>query len=109
VAYKSSAADFDNDGDLDIIGISYFPDFKAVPRQDFVYLKNVGGYNFSAQFLQKDFPVRWLTFDIGDLDGNGSKDVVLGAFGTYKSTSGQQQRTTEEGISLLYLRNLGSK
>ena len=106
-AYKCSAADFDLDGDLDIIGISYFPDFQARPRQDFVYLKNLGNYSFSPQFLQKDIPARWVTFDIGDLDGNGYKDIVLGAVGTYKDTTRQHQRIPQEGTSLLFLKNLG--
>lgn len=106
-AYKCSAADFDMDGDLDIVAISYFPDLQAGQRQDFVYLKNLGNYSFSPQSLQSDIPARWVTFDIGDLDGNGYKDIVLGAFGRYKDTTRQHQRVQQEGTSLLFLKNLG--
>ena len=106
-AYKSSAADFDNDGDLDIIGISHYPDVRASARQDFVYLENQGSYSFSTQFLQGEFPLRWVTFAIRDVDGNGFKDVVLGAFGTYKNSNPQHQRTSEASAPLLYLKNVG--
>lgn len=103
-AYKSSAADFDNDGDLDIIGISHYPDVGASTRQDFVYLENQGGYSFSPQFLQGNFPWRWITFVIHDVDNNGLKDVVLGGFGTYKYGD-QRQGSSEASTPLLILKN----
>jgi hypothetical protein len=107
-AYKSSAADFDNDGDLDIIGISHFPDFNASPRQDFVYLENLGDYSFSTQYLVGDLPVRWITFDIHDIDHDGFKDVLLGAFGTYKTRQNKTKPAASVARpSLLYLKNIG--
>jgi len=107
-AFKSSAADFDNDGDLDIVGISHFPDFNANPRQDFVYLENVGHYSFSTHYLQGDFPGRWISFDIGDMNGDGFDDVLLGAFGRYNNRNKQRHQTAPlAASSLLYLRNIG--
>lgn len=100
-AYKSSAADFDLDGDLDVIGISYFPDQSATPRQDLVYLENNGNYSFSAQTLDKNISGRWITFDVGDLDKDGYADVLLGAAGSI----GNHRAT--QSPSLVWLKNAG--
>ena len=105
-AYKCSAADFDLDGDLEIVGISYFPDAQADPRQDFVYLKNEGDYSFSPQYFRNPIPARWLTFDIADLDGNGNKDILIGTGGSYRDSQ-SRGRTSANVPSLLFLKNLG--
>lgn len=106
-AFKCSAADFDMDEDLEIVAISYFPDFKDAQRWDFVYLKNLGNYSFSPQYLKKDIASRWITFDIGDLDGDGFKDIVLGASGTYPDTNDRSGRIPKHDSSIFLLKNLG--
>lgn len=108
-AYKCSAADFDRDGDLDIAGISYFPDPASSPRRDFIYLRNEGSYSFTPQSLQKDIPARWVTFDVGDLDKDGYPDIVLGATGTHRVVDAHGRRTSVPGPSLVFLRNLGKR
>lgn len=108
-AYKCSAEDFDRDGDMDIVAISYFPDRKAMPRRDFVYLKNLGNYSFSAESLQQNNPARWVTLDIADLDGNGYKDIVLGGAGTKIRSGSQDQNVPDTGPSLVFLKNVGRR
>ena len=39
--YKAIVRDFDNDGDLDIATISYFPDFENQPEEGFIYFENI--------------------------------------------------------------------
>ena len=77
-AFIAKSADFDNDGDLDIAAISYFPDFSAAMRESFVYLENQGGLEFTASTSREMTRGRWMTMDAGDIDGDGDVDVVLG-------------------------------
>lgn len=78
-AYKAVARDFDEDGDLDIAAISFFPDYEKSPRESFVYLENQGGLKFSASTFRECISGRWLTMDAADLDGDGDIDIVLGS------------------------------
>lgn len=106
-AFKASAEDFDQDGQLDIFAISYFPNIKAQPRHDLVYLKNRGKYSFSAQVLKNDLPRRWITFEIADIDSDGHKDVLLGSMGIFRSQA-SPDNDVDENHSLIWLRNLGN-
>ena len=106
-AYKAVAADFDGDGDLDIAVISFFPDYQRSPEESFVYLENRGNLEFSAWTFPECERGRWITMDVGDLDGDGDLDIVLGAaYKTpFRATSEIQERWNKEGPSLLILRN----
>ena len=77
-AFIGKSADFDNDGDLDIAAISYFPDFSAELRESFVYLENQGGLAFTASTSRELMRGRWMTMDVGDIDADGDVDVMLG-------------------------------
>ena len=77
-AFGARAADFDNDGDLDIAAISFYPDFDAEKREAFVYLQNNGEMEFSAHTTPELLNGRWMTLGIGDMDGDADVDIVLG-------------------------------
>lgn len=83
-AYKAIPYDFDGDGDLDIAAISFFPDYANSPEESFVYLENKGDMKFEASTFAESADGRWVAMDIGDVDGDGDMDLILGSmiFGT---------------------------
>ena len=76
--YRAMAKDFDGDGNLDIAAISYFPDFQKQPEEGFVYLHNKGNIDFTPYSLPAATYGRWISMDVGDLDGDGKAEIVLG-------------------------------
>ena len=76
---KAVARDFDNDGDLDIVGVSFYADLKD-PRESFVYLLNNGDMKYTASFHPDALYGKWLTMEVADFNGDRRPDVMLGSF-----------------------------
>ena len=103
--YKAIAADFDNDGDLDIATISFFADYDKQPEEGFIYFKNNGGFNFSSYSIEAAKYGRWLAMDSGDFDGDGKIDLVLANFSVAPPMFGTKIDWTKQAEFLL-LKNI---
>jgi hypothetical protein len=79
-AWKALARDFDQDGDLDIAAISFFPDYKRAPERGFVYLEQTGPLSFAAATFARSQAGRWFTLEAADYDRDGDADIILGSF-----------------------------
>lgn len=79
-ASQCKAVDFDQDGDLDIAAISFFPKTDSVSAGSFAYYENTGQYTFVARSLPGVRNARWLVIETGDFDEDSDDDIFLGAF-----------------------------
>jgi len=106
--YKAMARDFDGDGDLDIAAISFFADYSFDPEEGFVYLENKGNLNFKAITVPETKTGRWLTMDVGDVNGDGKPDILLGNF-SVGPTIIKTNFDWKNGPPFLLLKNTGKK
>jgi FG-GAP-like repeat len=75
---KAHASDFDRDGDLDVAAISAYPDWRSKHPASFVLFTNEGNGHFQPATISPLFSGQAITMDVGDMDGDGDSDLVLG-------------------------------
>ena len=78
-ASRAEVADFDNDGDLDILITSNFADFQRHPERGIVFLENVGGYKFRPYAFSVASSNQWNLTTTADLNKDGRLDVIVAA------------------------------
>ncbi len=79
-AFQAIARDFDQDGDMDIAAISFFPSYDQQPVESFVYLENQGNFRMVARTFAHPEQGHWLVMDAADVDQDGDDDLLLGSF-----------------------------
>lgn len=105
-AYDAIPADFDQDGDVDIAALSFFPDYRNRPEEAFVYLENRGKDGYMPRTFEAVRDGRWIVMDAGDLEGDGDLDIVLGPL-TFEVVPdrGEINRWLQKAIPFLVLEN----
>lgn len=78
-AFKATVSDYDQDGDLDLAAISYFPDYENRQPESFIYYENKGNFKYEASTFETQPSGKWLTMESGDLDKDGDMDIILGS------------------------------
>jgi FG-GAP-like repeat len=97
-AAQAIAADFDSDGDLDILAVSNFADVQRHPERGITYLENVGGeggagppYRFQPYVFSIGATNQWNVMAAADLNRDGRPDVLIGAMSLANIAAGQRQ------------------
>jgi WD40 repeat protein len=105
---KVLAYDFDQDGDLDIVASSFFPDFVKLVDESFVYLENLNSekFIFKSFVLKSEVPLKTLTLEMADVDGDGDMDVIGGNFaqspGPVPKKFDEQWKGAAYGLNIFY-------
>ena len=77
--FSPSGVDLDSDGDIDLLAVSAFGQWSSEDAVSMMAWLNDGRNNFTPVTLAKK-PIRLITSDVGDLDGNGVPVIVTGGF-----------------------------
>ncbi|PYP25937.1 MAG: hypothetical protein DMD51_07080 [Gemmatimonadetes bacterium] len=78
-AAQAVVADFDKDGDLDILTTSNFADSARHPERGIMYFENVGRYQFKPYAFSIARGNQWNVMATADLNRDGWPDVIIGA------------------------------
>jgi hypothetical protein len=76
--YSVAVADFDGDGDQDVVAACMFNDWQVPGSASLVFLENDGKQNFRLSQLD-DGPVSLATLTAGNFDGDSRPDLVAGS------------------------------
>jgi len=108
-AARAEVADFDKDGDLDILTTSNFADFERHPERGIMFFENTGRYEFEPYAFAIASDNQWNVMATGDLNEDGRLDVIIGAMNLGSIATIQRRftgRTLESGNDpLLFFEN----
>jgi len=102
------AEDFDKDGDIDFACSAFFPDFDKLVDESFVYLENTDSkkFAFKSYTLKSDIPLKTLTLEKADIDGDGDMDIIAGNFaqspGAVPPALDEKWKAAKHGITIFF-------
>jgi hypothetical protein len=113
-AARGEVADFDKDGDLDILTTSNFADSEGHSARGIMFFQNTGVYEFQPYAFTIAADNQWNVMATGDLNNDGWVDVIIGAMNLENIASIQRPfpgQTPETGKDqLLFFENrMGAK
>lgn len=86
-SFRATAADLDRDGDLDVAVAVMFGMWADARETGLLWFENDGRMNFSRHDVPA--PRRFITMDAGDLDGDGTPELVTGQMDFFSSASAE--------------------
>ncbi len=90
-AAQAVVADFDHDGDPDILAVSNFADLQRHPERGITYLENAGRYQFKPYVFSIAATNQWNVMALADLNSDGRMDALIGAMSLANIAAGQRQ------------------
>jgi hypothetical protein len=113
-AARAEVADFDKDGDLDILTTSNFADVERHPERGILFLENTGRYEFLPYAFSIAAGSPWNVTATGDLNDDGWLDVMIGAMdlediANLQRRSVRQTSATENDAVLFFENRMHAK
>jgi hypothetical protein len=111
-AYAAQAADFDGDGDLDIVSAAYFGEYEHNIDRTLVYLENTSSGEDMLEFNPYSLPEsgsgRWIALEVADLNHDKRPDILVANHLSYQGTKipyAVRDHWSSENVSVLVLYN----
>ncbi|MEO6632965.1 MAG: VCBS repeat-containing protein, partial [Mucilaginibacter sp.] len=102
-------ADFNGDGKLDIVTTAFFADLKNNPAEGCIYFEQEGPFSYKPYTIPVSQYGRWWSMDVGDINNDGTPDLVLGNFSTGYNFQPGFKSTWDKKVPFVVLMNTFKK